>query len=126
VESRFGLGSRVCGITLIHRSFRVYNFEITDFHTYFVGFKDGGHLVHNSCDPIEPFEVRRYGDFNHPDNSRDGLEGHEVLQNAWLKVKGFVTGGRHVDNPSMGLTGRDTSTNYHATISGSRSMCVSD
>jgi RHS repeat-associated protein len=42
---------------------KVYNFEVEDLHTYFVGKADGGLWVHNRCDPfhhIFPQSMRRY------------------------------------------------------------------
>ena len=36
----------------------VYNFEVEDDHTYFVGTANGGTWVHNDCKTIDPTKVR--------------------------------------------------------------------
>ncbi len=35
----------------------VYNFEVADFHTYFVG--DGGIWAHNACKPLSPNQMNK-------------------------------------------------------------------
>lgn len=79
----------------------VYNLEIEDYHTYFVG--EYGTLVHNMCEN----QIDRYANFNRKSEVGDGIEGHELLQNAWLKAHGYITrrgSGISRDNPSVGLT----------------------
>ena len=56
--------------------------------------------------PIKAFEVAPYGSFGWR-SVKDGLDGHELLQNAWLKAHGFIMkrslgiASRH--NPAMAL-----------------------
>jgi hypothetical protein len=55
----------------------VHNFEVQGFHTYFAGADPV--WVHNRCG-----ETARYGDANSKLNRWDRMDGHELLQNAWL------------------------------------------
>ena len=66
-------------------SIKVYNLEIADFNTYFVG--DEAVLVHN----YNEYDVDEYGRFNNRKNAGDGIDGHEVIQNAWLQEHGYTT-----------------------------------
>ena len=80
----------------------VYNFRVAEWHTYFVGAIEWGFSVwaHNLCE----FEVGPYGAFRK--SPGDNLAGHEMLQNAWLRARGFATGrsGSLVaGNPAMAL-----------------------
>ena len=65
----------------------VYNLEIEDNENYYV--TEEGVLVHNGykkgSTPIKENEVTTYQDFFDRSVIGDGLEGHEVLQNSWLK-----------------------------------------
>ena len=47
-----GRAVRVAGVDAVPLEATVYNFEVEDTHTYFVG--DLGAWVHNACDPIKP------------------------------------------------------------------------
>ena len=79
----------------------VYNFEVADFHTYFVS--DYDVLVHNKC----KHDIDQYSKFNAKSEVGDGIEGHELIQNAWLKKHGYITrrgSGISRYNPSIGLT----------------------
>jgi len=40
---------KVIGLHYTGKTETVYNFEVKDFHTYFVGNKNGGMWVHNDC-----------------------------------------------------------------------------
>ena len=42
-------------------------------------------------DPIKAFDITTYQDFTNRSVPRDKLGGHELLQHAWLKERGFVT-----------------------------------
>ena len=82
----------------------VYNFEVADFHTYFVS--DYDVLVHNKC----KHDIDQYSKFNAKSEVGDGIEGHELIQNAWLKKHGYITrrgSGISRYNPSIGLTEAD-------------------
>lgn len=57
----------------------VYNFEVKDFHTYFVG--DSGVLVHNTCDPNAKYQVGAYEDIR----GAEGLDAYHVGQKALMK-----------------------------------------
>lgn len=78
---------------------KVYNFEVEDFHTYFVG--DSGVLVHNDC-ATKPYDIVEYG------NKTPGLENHHGVLDVWAKnnIPGYVS--RAKESTSMALTsGRD-------------------
>jgi RHS repeat-associated protein len=57
--------------------------------------------------PLKEFDIDRYGAFNTPQRAGDGLEGHEILQNAWLEanVAGAKRGSGAIsrDNPALAL-----------------------
>ena len=57
--------------------------------------------------PLREFHMDRFGAFNTPKRSGDALEGHELLQNAWLKVHGHAEvrgqGAASLDNPAIAL-----------------------
>ena len=79
----------------------VYNLEVDNLHTYFVSPKCV--LVHNMYE----YEVDRYSRFNRKSQKGDGIDGHEILKNSWLKLKGYITkreNGMSRRNPSIGLT----------------------
>ena len=38
-------------------------------------------MVHN----YNQYDIDKYGRFNSPKHRGDGIEGHELIQNAWLK-----------------------------------------
>ena len=90
----------------------VYNFEVEDWHTYYVS--EAGLLVHNLCKTtpnttteastqgsaavgeggsksIKPYEVTTYDDFRTRSVVGDGLEGHEMWQHSNMKNKGYAT-----------------------------------
>lgn len=46
--------SEVESISYSHSPEKVYNFEVEDYHTYYVG--DDGYLVHNDCKPSKPYK----------------------------------------------------------------------
>ncbi len=48
-SSRAGLAAKLVKVERKHKTVTVYNFEVEDFHTYFVGQKSGGLWVHNAC-----------------------------------------------------------------------------
>jgi hypothetical protein len=51
VVTRAGPALELVGIEHRPGKITVYNFEVTEFHTYFVGQTDGGVWVHNTCPP---------------------------------------------------------------------------
>jgi hypothetical protein len=57
---------------------------------------------------LRQFDIDFYGAFNTGDRARDALEGHELLQFAWLKAKGLSTkrgvGSESVRNPAMAVS----------------------
>lgn len=80
---------------------KVYNFEVQDFHTYYVG--KNSILVHNKCEN----DIDTYASFNKKSEKGDGIDGHELLQNAWLKKHGYVYrrgNGLSRQNIALGLT----------------------
>ena len=80
----------------------VYNLEIEDNENYYV--TEEGVLVHNGykkgSTPIKENEVTTYQDFFDRSVVGDGLEGHEVLQNSWLKKHGVISGPRLAEEAS--------------------------
>ncbi len=62
-------------------------------------------LAPDSKDPLGHYGIDRYASYrNRPG---DHLAGHEMLQNFWLKLKGFgkrLTSTASKDNPAVGLT----------------------
>ena len=80
----------------------VYNLEIEDNENYYV--TEEGVLVHNGykkgSTPIKENEVTTYQDFFYRSVVGDGLEGHEVLQNSWLKKHGVISGPRLAEEAS--------------------------
>ncbi|MCI8777343.1 MAG: hypothetical protein HFK00_08170 [Oscillospiraceae bacterium] len=63
-------------------------------------------LVHNKC----KYDVDEYSKFNAKSEVGDGIEGHELIQNSWLKKHGYITkrgSGISRYNPSIGLTEAD-------------------
>jgi hypothetical protein len=76
----------------------VYNIEVGSDHTYFVLAEDAGVdaepvWVHNASNyrGVSPGEVSTYQSFRSRSVPGDGLEGHELLQHAWLKAHGHAT-----------------------------------
>ncbi len=104
----------------------VYNCTVDGDHTFYVGTASGGAWVHNGeCvtdatdtkaakgpknPPLTEYNVYDYGEFNKSGREGDGLAGHELLQNSWLKANGHTegrassTGG---DNPAIALGDTD-------------------
>ena len=80
----------------------VYNLEIEDNENYYV--TEEGVLVHNGykkgSTPIKENEVTTYQDFFDRSVVGDELEGHEVLQNSWLKKHGVISGPRLAEEAS--------------------------
>ena len=80
----------------------VYNLEIENNENYYV--TEEGVLVHNGykkgSTPIKENEVTTYQDFFDRSVVGDGLEGHEVLQNSWLKKHGVISGPRLAEEAS--------------------------
>ena len=74
---------------------KVYNFEVEEFHTYFVG--ESGVLVHNDC-TTKPYDIVEYGD------KTPGLENHHGVMDKWASenIPGYKP--RMADSPSMALT----------------------
>ena len=62
----------------------VYNLEVEDFHSYFVGCVPV--LVHN----YNQYDIDKYGRFNNRANQKDNIDGHEFIQNAWLQEHGYI------------------------------------
>lgn len=102
----------------------VYNFEVEDWHTYYVS--EAGVLVHNLCKTtpnttteastqgpsavgeggsgaIKEFDIVPYGKFR--DYPGDDLSGHELLQNAWLEANNKAVRGDSISrqNPAIAL-----------------------
>ena len=53
------------------------------------------------------YDIDDYGKFNNQKNVGDGIDGHEVIQNAWLKEHGYITDrgvGLSRKNVAVGLT----------------------
>ncbi len=89
---------------------RVHDIEVDTDHVFYAG--PGELLVHNvgkkicgsdgaskaavdlrsSRTPLRELDIDRYGSFNTKARRGDGLTGHEVLQNAWLKQHGLAKG----------------------------------
>ena len=62
----------------------VYNFEVADFHTYFIG--ECGTLVHNDCEPYIEFNKTHKDSTPQPKGTgpNDGrLQSHHGLQQQW-------------------------------------------
>ena len=80
----------------------VFNLEVEDNENYYV--TEDGILVHNgykkNVERIKENEVTTYQDFYDRSGKGDLLEGHEVLQNAWLKENGVITKARLVEDAS--------------------------
>jgi hypothetical protein len=103
---------------------KVYNFEVEGDHTYFVshGRADAAVWVHNTC-AIRPGEITSYGDFANRSQAfgvGDQLAGHELLQNAWLRSQGLISGrlsGLSRANPVMALD-----TGLHANVTAYQSL----
>jgi hypothetical protein len=58
--------------------------------------------------PLKEFDIDRYGAFNTTRRLYDKLAGHEMLQNAWLKARGYAarrgTGSASRNNPAVALS----------------------
>ncbi len=85
---------------------RVFNLEIGGAHAYFVD--ELGALVHNGCakPALKLFDIERYGSFNIRSRAGDALEGHEILQNAWLEANAGAArsvGPLSRNNPALAL-----------------------
>ena len=75
------------------RPIKVYNFEVEDFHTYFVG--ECGVLVHNDCNTGKYKELR----------GEEGKESHHIIQNASVKdMPGYSSS----NAPAISLEGPST------------------
>ncbi|HYL99488.1 MAG TPA: hypothetical protein VEZ90_11075, partial [Blastocatellia bacterium] len=57
--------------------------------------------------PLREFDIDRYGTFKAGPRVGDQLEGHEMLQNAWLKENGYIlrrgSGPISTENPAVAL-----------------------
>ncbi len=87
----------------------VYNLEVQDEHVYYVGASEV--LAHNAGDEYRP-DIRKNDlttlqDFKDRSVVGDNIEGHELLQHAWLKENGHATSRLSTDiskgNPVIGL-----------------------
>lgn len=102
IVTRAGPPAKLARVIRRHQTVTVYNFEVADFHTYFVGTAGGGCLVHNVCyvDPAElrlpperadgadPFkladQIREFGDSIHdmpPVWATKGANGEMMINN---------------------------------------------
>jgi hypothetical protein len=65
IETQSGPSVAVSGIKWLEETtpagFRVYNFEVQDDHTYFVGKDDGGVWVHNDCTDVAAKYMKQFG-----------------------------------------------------------------
>jgi RHS repeat-associated protein len=78
-----------------------FNLSVDQSHTFFVLAGGIPVLVHNQGQlPIEQFETVPYGQFRLFPG--DTLAGHEMLQNAWLRINGYG-GPTFPQNPAMAL-----------------------
>ena len=84
-------GSTTKVLNLVARSSfePVYNLEVDGEHVYYVS--ASGLLVHNSKNYIGRNEITTLGNFKARSRIGDQLEGHELLQHAWLKDRGHAT-----------------------------------
>lgn len=60
-------------------------------------------LVHN----YNQYDIDKYGRFNNNANQNDSIDGHELIQNAWLQEHGYIFGrgqGISRQNIAIGLT----------------------
>jgi RHS repeat-associated protein len=59
IVSRAGPTLKIAKIERRPLRTRVFNFEVEDFHSYFVGMVHGGAWVHNApCQSVDPFDIR--------------------------------------------------------------------
>ena len=78
---------------ILESPIKVYNFEVEDFHTYFVG--ECGVLVHNDCNTGKYKELR----------GEEGKESHHIIQNASVKdMPGYSSS----NAPAISLEGPST------------------
>jgi RHS repeat-associated protein len=77
--------------------FAVFNFEVDEDHSYFVG--DGRALVHN-C-PVRPRGLREYSVAPHgtQPKPRSPLESHHIIQDAWARAN--IPGYKSKEAPSI-------------------------
>ena len=80
---------------ILESPIKVYNFEVEDFHTYFVG--ECGVLVHNDCQKPGGYEVgdvdnhgnlspQKNRKFRNKNVQSDGyVQSHHVIQDEWAK-----------------------------------------
>ena len=61
IVARIGPAIRVVEIDRHSPTATVYNFEVADYHTYFVGLNGGGILVHNDCTKLAREFRQRFG-----------------------------------------------------------------
>ena len=98
-----GTTSTILGseIEVLDEPILVYNLEVEDFHSYFVGCVPI--LVHN----YNQYDIDKYGRFNNRANQKDNIDGHEFIQNAWLQEHGYILRrgqGISLQNIAIGLT----------------------
>lgn len=87
----------------------VFNFRVADSHTYFVSAENSTGppvWVHNSlcgnANPIRPGDVTTYADFRSRSVTGDSIQGHELIQFAWLRHNGHASS-RGGANPVIAL-----------------------
>ena len=112
---------------LLEEPVKVYNFEVEDFHTYYVG-TDVSVLVHNMCKKPGGYEVGDIDDYGNvkpkknraPGNTHSAadnyVEGHHPIQNEWAKrnVKDYD------ENDAPAILLESSSQKPHAKISSSQ------
>ena len=109
IVTRAGPAATLTARTNHTGSVRVYNFEVADFHTYFVGKSDGGLWVHNSggCVPAIARTigiVERDGDVVRiVGNGPNGAI--EVIASMKREGARIILSGAHIDGPGAGKMG---------------------
>ncbi|MCR5609367.1 MAG: HINT domain-containing protein [Lachnospiraceae bacterium] len=106
VETAEGIEAEITFVETVEvKPTTTYNFEVEDWHTYFVS--DVEVWVHNKCPKkIKEYDVLPYSKFNTKNTVGDGISGHELLQNAWLEANGKIEKrgvGLSRSNPAIGL-----------------------
>jgi len=109
IVTRAGPAATLTAKTNHTGSLRVYNFEVADFHTYFVGKSDGGLWVHNSgCDLV--IDLAKQG--KHILGHNNYRVGRSILTADAQSLLGFAGSGTPVGAVARGLAGFKERVNF--------------
>ncbi|WP_169009373.1 polymorphic toxin-type HINT domain-containing protein [Faecalispora jeddahensis] len=98
---------------LLEKPIVVYNFEVEDFHTYYVG--ENGILVHNTCSPNGAYQKASYHNKGNALKSAAPKNGQAALNNSVL-IKGTTTRRVGISNNQFVVLDETSSGIFHGHV----------